>query len=70
VLGLAELTGSETYLHLEHAAGTLVVQAPGVHSHQLGEPVAVFVPREALFAFDPITGELLAHPEWSIAGDG
>ena len=52
------------------AAGTLVVQAPGVHSHELGERLAVFVPAAALFAFDPATGDLLANPDWSTVGDG
>ena len=64
VLGLAELTGSETILHVEHAAGVLIVQANGVHSHQLEERLSVFVPDEALFAFAGPDGELLANPTW------
>ena len=64
VLGLAELTGSETILHVEHAAGVLIVQANGVHSHDLGEHMSVFIPDAALFAFAEPDGELLANPSW------
>lgn len=79
ILGLAELTGSETILHVEHAAGVLIVQANGVHSHDLGERLSVFVPAEALFAFAGLDGELLANPPWrsvaspsvaGVSGDG
>lgn len=68
-LMLAELTGSETILHLEHAAGNLVLQANGVHSHQLGERLSVFVPADALFAFAEPGGGLLAHPVWNASTD-
>lgn len=68
-LKLAEITGSETFLHVEHDAGDLVVQATGVHGYELGERLAVFVPAAAMFAFAQPGGELLANPPWR-ASDG
>jgi glycerol transport system ATP-binding protein len=69
-VALAELTGSETYVHVKHAAGSLVVQASGAHTFNLGERLSVFLPTQALFAFDRTSGLLLAHPLWEKADHG
>ena len=62
-VGLAELTGSETYLHvLVAGVGTIVAQLEGVHRYDLGAVIVVHLPVAAMFAFDPDTGELLAAP--------
>jgi glycerol transport system ATP-binding protein len=70
IVRLAELTGSETFLHLEHPVGILVVQAPGVHRFQLEERVDVFLPPAALFAFEDGSGRLLANPVWNGVAHG
>jgi glycerol transport system ATP-binding protein len=62
---LAEITGSDTYVHVGHEAGGLVIQATGVHVHDIGDRITVFLPADALFAFAEPGGELLANPPWS-----
>jgi len=49
---LAEISGSETYLHIQHAHGSLVAQLPGVHDLALGAPCSAFIDPTALFGFD------------------
>jgi glycerol transport system ATP-binding protein len=64
VLLLAELTGSATYLHLDIGAGQpLVAEVAGVHRHDLGERLDLFVSPGSLLAFDAGDGRLLANPE-------
>jgi glycerol transport system ATP-binding protein len=44
---LAELNGSETFLHVRHGSGSLVAQLPGVHRFTLGSQVRLHVdPRD------------------------
>ncbi|CAJ0730955.1 MAG: ABC transporter ATP-binding protein [Ralstonia sp.] len=65
---LAELSGSETYLHVRaHAAGQtssigLVAQLPGVHEFELGAALDVFVDPAELFLFDD-AGKLVNAPK-------
>ena len=61
---LAELTGSATYLHIQlgELGEALVAEIPGVHTHELGERLQVFIRPESLFAFDDNSGDLLAKP--------
>ncbi|MGH1509649.1 ABC transporter ATP-binding protein [Ralstonia solanacearum] len=65
---LAELSGSETYLHLRaHAPGEpggigLVAQLPGVHEFELGAALDVFVDPAELFLFDD-AGKLVSAPK-------
>lgn len=66
-LRLAELTGSETYLHLARGETTIVVHELGAHRHALGEVLTMFVPPRSLFAFDADGGRLLAHPDRGVA---
>ncbi len=64
---LAELSGSETYLHVRaHAPGEpgsigLVAQLPGVHEFELGAALDVFVDPAELFLFDD-AGKLVSAP--------
>jgi glycerol transport system ATP-binding protein len=58
---LAEISGSETFVHVRRGALTLVVQEEGVHSFRLGEPIAVFLDPANLFAFGD-DGWLAAAP--------
>ncbi|WP_432721722.1 ABC transporter ATP-binding protein [Jeongeupia wiesaeckerbachi] len=52
-LELAELSGSETYLHLNtrHGGVHLVAQLPGVHTFELGAALDVHVEPRELFVF-------------------
>ncbi len=58
---LAEISGSETYLHARHAHMRLVAHLSGVHGHALGELVRVGLDGAKLFAFTP-DGTLAAAP--------
>jgi glycerol transport system ATP-binding protein len=61
VLDLAELSGSETYLHLHHAGSTLVAQWPGVHNLALGSQLTLMLQAQEVFVFDA-GGALISAP--------
>ena len=63
-LGLAELTGSETFYHVHLNIGRVTVQETGVHTGKVGDKVSVFVSPESFFAFDAASGDLVASPNW------
>ncbi len=48
---LAEVNGSETFLHVVHSGVAWVVQEEGVHLHPLGGTVRVFLDPAHLFVF-------------------
>ncbi len=58
---LAEISGSETFIHVAHNGVSWVAQEDGVHSFQLNQPVRLFVDPGAFFVFDP-SGDLVAAP--------
>ncbi len=58
---LAEISGSETFIHIAHSGAIWVVQEKGVHPLKLGERRSAFVDPGTLFAFDP-EGALVAAP--------
>lgn len=64
---LAELSGSETYVHLHHGATGLVAQLPGVHACEIGAAVQACVSPENIFLFDA-EGRLLRAPKESQHG--
>ena len=49
---VAEISGSETYLHLAQDSLTLVAQIPGVHNFHTDVPVRVYFPPHKLYVFD------------------
>ena len=59
---LAEISGSETFLHLARDDVRLVAQIPGVHDLALNEPCTLYVRPTSLFGFDR-AGHLLFAPE-------
>jgi glycerol transport system ATP-binding protein len=63
-LELAELSGSETYLHLHTLNGgvNLIAQLQGVHQIDLGTQLDVFVDPDELFVFGADT-KLVSSPE-------
>jgi glycerol transport system ATP-binding protein len=50
-IDLAEISGSETYLHLRHGDLAFIAQVKGVHSFNLGAPLKVWLDRTRIFAF-------------------
>jgi glycerol transport system ATP-binding protein len=58
---LAEVSGSETFVHVVHGDTSLVVQEEGVHSIGIGKEIRVFLDPDNLFAFDG-GGRLVAAP--------
>jgi glycerol transport system ATP-binding protein len=61
-IDLAEISGSETYLHVSNAGWSIVAQLPGVHAFELGDPCTVHIDSEDLYCFDP-SGALLFAPQ-------
>ena len=58
---LAEISGSETFIHAAHGEASWVVQEEGVHTLALGEEIRVFVDPRRLYVFDT-EGGLVAAP--------
>ncbi len=58
---LAEVSGSETFIHLKHAGADWVVQEEGVHTLRMGEPISLYLRPDRLFLFDQ-DGSLKASP--------
>jgi glycerol transport system ATP-binding protein len=59
---LAEISGSETFIHLARDDVRLVAQVPGVHDLALNEPCTLYVRPASLYGFDH-SGRLLFAPE-------
>ncbi|MEO8525700.1 MAG: ABC transporter ATP-binding protein [Caldimonas sp.] len=59
---LAEISGSDTFLHVETAIGELVAQLTGVHEFTLGSPVTLHLDPRQAYVFDA-SGDLLLAPE-------
>ncbi|SFM05777.1 ABC transporter ATP-binding protein [Variovorax sp. OV329] len=60
---LAEISGSDTYVHLQCAAGDLVAQLTGVHRFGLGESVLLSFGLDSVYVFDG-AGQLVLAPQW------
>jgi glycerol transport system ATP-binding protein len=61
VSDLSEVSGSETFIHVNYADRPLVVQEEGVHIAPLGVDTRVYVNPRSIFAFDA-DGRLAAAP--------
>jgi glycerol transport system ATP-binding protein len=66
---LAEISGSETYVHLRHRELDFIAQLKGVHTFELGASTRVWLDRTRLFAFDA-QGQLVGAPGSAAAGTG
>ncbi len=64
---LAEISGSETFVHVAHHDTLWVAQTAGVHSFALGQQVEVHVNPESLFVF-AADGGLAAAPRAATEG--
>jgi glycerol transport system ATP-binding protein len=60
-VALAEINGSETYLHAEHQGLRVVSQIEGVHRFDLGQSVTLYLDPKRLYAFAD-SGQLVAAP--------
>ena len=49
---LAEISGSDTFLHVGTAIGELVAQLPGVHTFNLGAQVVLYLDPAQAYVFD------------------
>ncbi|CAB5132809.1 Glycerol ABC transporter, ATP-binding protein GlpS [Olavius algarvensis associated proteobacterium Delta 3] len=58
---LAEINGSETFIHFHHAGDRLVAQEDGIHPYRIGSAVTLYVSPGCLFVFDP-EDNLVAAP--------
>ncbi len=58
---LAEISGSDTFLHVATAIGELVAQLTGVHQFDLGAAVALHLAPRRVYVFDA-AGDLLHAP--------
>jgi glycerol transport system ATP-binding protein len=58
---LAEISGSDTFVHVNTAIGEVVAQLPGVHVFTLGAPITLHLSPSQVFVFDE-RGQLLLAP--------
>ena len=58
---LAEISGSDTFVHVGTAIGEVVAQLPGVHQFTLGAPILLHLSPAQVFVFDE-HGRLLLAP--------
>ena len=58
---LAEINGSETFIHVHHGKSAFVVQLDGVHPFSMGNEITVFISPKHLFVYDS-EGRLVSAP--------
>jgi glycerol transport system ATP-binding protein len=58
---LAEISGSDTFVHVDTAIGELVAQLTGVHQFELGSAVTLYLDPAQVYVFDA-AGDLLVAP--------
>jgi glycerol transport system ATP-binding protein len=58
---LAEISGSDTFVHVDAAVGELVAQLTGVHVFTLGAPITLYLNPAQVHVFDS-AGALLFAP--------
>ena len=60
---LAEISGSDTFVHVDTAVGELVAQLTGVHRFDLGASITLYFNAARAYAFDA-AGQLAVAPAW------
>jgi glycerol transport system ATP-binding protein len=60
---LAEISGSDTFVHVRTAVGELVAQLTGVHRFEIGTPLTLYVNASQTYVFDA-AGQLAVAPRW------
>ncbi len=66
IIGVTEITGSETFLHLQHGSNRWVALVQGVHSMKAGEPVSVWLDPANAYVFDN-AGRLASAASYAVA---
>jgi glycerol transport system ATP-binding protein len=66
---LAEISGSDTFVHVDTAIGEVVAQLPGVHVFTLGAAITLHLSPTQVFVFDERGQLLLAPPESHSTGE-
>lgn len=61
IVELAEISGSETFLHVRNDHFSLVLHLQGLHDYAVDSPIRVYVPTHKLFVFDA-AGQLAQAP--------
>jgi glycerol transport system ATP-binding protein len=64
---LAEISGSETYMHVINDHFSLILQLSGVIGYHIGDPIKVYLPTHKLFVFD-LDGKTIQTPSQRITG--
>ncbi|MCP3923615.1 MAG: ABC transporter ATP-binding protein [Desulfobacterales bacterium] len=59
---LAEINGSETFIHIRYGDNDLVIQEDGIHEHKLGRDISVFVDPDNMFVYG-VDGNLVTAPK-------
>ena len=60
---LAEISGSDTFVHVETPVGELVAQLTGVHRFELGTPITLHFNVTRAYVFDA-SEKLVVAPAW------
>jgi glycerol transport system ATP-binding protein len=60
---LAEISGSDTFVHVETAVGELVAQLTGVHRFELGALITLYFSASQAYVFDA-SEKLALAPAW------
>ncbi len=63
---LSDISGSETFMHVENSHFEMVLQLMGVHQYHTGAPIKVYLPINKLFVFD--NNEQLVHTPSRVSG--
>ena len=64
-----EISGSDTFVHVETSVGELVAQLTGVHIFTLGQPITLYLHPGQAYVFDA-QGDLLVAPEARVSSTG
>ena len=64
---LAEISGSDTFVHVDTAVGELVAQLAGVHALKIGAPITLYLDPTQAYVFDA-AGALLLAPHFEPKG--
>jgi glycerol transport system ATP-binding protein len=64
---LAEISGSDTFVHVDTAVGELVAQLGGVHALKIGAPITLHLDPTQAYVFDA-TGAMLLAPHFESRG--
>ncbi len=58
---LGEISGSETFMHVNNEHFHMVLQLMGVHEYHTDTPIKIYLPISKLFVFD-VDGALVHAP--------